>query len=115
MRKKPARNDPDAREGFISAARDLWPAAKGSLAHVARPCGRPKSCAACRSGRRHPMWIFTFRQSGRLRCRYVPADLAESLRRALANGRAIEKRLIEEGAALIERYRRARDGGAGLE
>ena len=90
------------------AVGDLWPVAKGSLARVARPCGRPKQCAACLSGRRHPMWIFAFRQEGRLRCRYVPEDLVETLRSALANGRKLEKRLAEEGAALIERYRRER-------
>jgi hypothetical protein len=54
------------------------------------------------------MWIFTYRQEGRLRCRYVPAELAPALRRALANGRKLEKRLMEEGAALMERYRRER-------
>jgi hypothetical protein len=108
MNKKPDREERDAREAFVAAARDLWPAAKGSLAHVARPCGRPKKCAACLSGQRHPTWIFTFRQGGRLRCRYVPGDLVETLRRALANGRKLEQRLVEEGAALIERYRRER-------
>ena len=95
-------------EAFRAAAGDLWPVAKGSLARVARPCARPKECAACVSGRRHPMWIFTFRQGGRLRCRYVPAELAPLLRRALAHGRKLEKRLIDEGVALIERYRRDR-------
>jgi hypothetical protein len=54
------------------------------------------------------MWIFTFREGGRLRCRYVPADLVATLRVALTNGRKLEKQLAEEGAALIERYRRAR-------
>jgi hypothetical protein len=108
MSKKPTREERDAREAFLAAARDLWPAAKGSLARVARPCGRPKECAACRSGRRHPMWIFTFRQEGRLRCRYVSAEFAPVLRRALANGRKLEKGLTKEGTALIERYRRER-------
>ena len=108
MNKKPAREERDAMEAFLAAARGLWPAVKGSLARVARPCGRPRKCAACLSGKRHPMWIFAFRQEGRLRCRYVPADLVERLRLALANGRKLEKRLTEEGAALIERYRRER-------
>jgi len=108
MKKKPDREERDAREAFLAAARGLWPAVKGSLARVARPCGRPGQCAACRSGRRHPMWIFTFRQEGRLRCRYVAEGLVPALRRAVANGRKLEKRLSEEGAALIERYRRAR-------
>jgi hypothetical protein len=108
MSEKSMREEEDAGKKFLAAARDLWPAVKGSLARVARPCGRPKQCAACRSGKRHPMWIFTFRHGGRLRCRYVPEELVEALRRAVANGRKLEKRLTEEGAALIERYRRER-------
>lgn len=108
MRKQRPTQEQDERESFLAAARDLWPVAKGSLARVARPCGRPQKCAACLSGRRHPMWIFTFRHEGRLHCRYVPADLVETLRRALTNGRKLEKRLTEEGVALIERYRRER-------
>jgi len=109
MSKKQVPPEAQAQEAFAAAARGLWPAAKGSLARVARPCGRPKECAACRSGQRHPMWIFTFRQKGRLRCRYVPADLVETLRAAVANGRKLEERLTEEGSALIERFRRERD------
>lgn len=108
MSKQSPTRQRDEREAFLAAARDLWPVAKGSLARVARPCGRPKRCAACLSGKRHPMWIFTFRQDGRLRCRYVAEELVEVLRRAVANGRQLEKRLTEEGAALIERYRRER-------
>jgi hypothetical protein len=54
------------------------------------------------------MWIFTFRLEGRQRCRYVPDDLVEALRRALANGRKIEARLASEGEALVKRHRRAR-------
>jgi len=108
MSRKPHQTGRDARKAFQAAARDLWPAAKGSLARVARPCGRPEKCAACLSGKRHPMWIFAFRRRGRARCRYVPAELVETLRRALANGRKWEKRLTEEGVWLIERYRRER-------
>lgn len=105
----------DAQEAFAAFAGSLWPVAKGSLARVARPCGRPKECAACRSGQRHPMWIFTFRDGGRLRCRYVPEAWVETLRQALANGRELEKRLAAEGAALIERYRRERAAGSARE
>ena len=105
---KPCKPQTDARAEFLGAVSDLWPVAKGSLARVARPCGRPRKCAACRAGRRHPMWIFTFRQEGRLRCRYVPADLVETLRRAVGNGRKWEKRLVEEGVDLIERHRAER-------
>lgn len=108
MNGQPARHERDERAKFAAAARDLWPVAKGSLARVARPCGRPGRCAACLSGRRHPTWIFAFRQGGRSRCRYVPEELVEPLRRSLANGRKLEERLVGEGVALIERYRRER-------
>lgn len=108
MSKRPVDLESDARRQFAAAARELFPVAKGSLARVARPCGRPKECAACLSGKRHPMWIFAFRQEGRARCLYVPEGLVPALRRALANGRKLEKRLVNEGAALIERYRRER-------
>ncbi len=107
MSKKPSESEAARRARFAAAARERWPVAKGSLAHVARPCGRPQDCPACRSGRRHPMWIFTFRQAGRLRCRYVPEACVEGLRRALQNGRDLEARLVEEGAAFLERLRRA--------
>src|SRR3990172_2853334 len=105
MNKQAPLQEQDARESFLDFARDLWPVAKGSLARVARPCGRPKQCPACASGKRHPMWIFTFREEGRLRCRYVSVELAPALRLALANGRKLEKRLVKEGVALIGRYR----------
>jgi hypothetical protein len=61
------------------------------------------------------MWIFAFRQEGRPRCLYVPEALVPALRRALADGREMEKRLVAEGAALIERYRRGRAGGSARE
>ena len=115
MSKTPDRQERDAHKAFAAIARDLWPVAKGSLARVARPCGRPKTCRACLSGKRHPMWIFTFRREGQQHCRYVPAELVEPLRRALANGRELEKRLAEEGMALIERYRRERASRPGGE
>jgi hypothetical protein len=106
--KEPLVRESEARRQFAAATRGLFPVAKGSLARVARPCGRPKECAACLSGKRHPMWIFAFRQEGRPRCLYVPEGLVPALRRALANGRELEKRLVTEGAALIERYRQGR-------
>jgi hypothetical protein len=108
--KKPLVRESEARRQFAAAARGLFPVAKGSLARVARPCGRPKECAACLSGKRHPMWIFAFRQEGRARCLYVPEGLVPALRQALADGREMEKRLVAEGAAMIERYRRGRSG-----
>lgn len=85
----------------------LWPLAKGSLAQVRKPCIRPQ-CAACRSGRKHPAWLFSFTQGGKRRCRYVPLELVSTLRKALDNGRHVERRLVELGAELLQRHRQER-------
>ena len=94
-------------EGFVRDVAALWPVAKGSVALVRRPCIRA-NCPACRSGRKHAAWIFTFRQGGRQRCRYVPKDLAPLLRQAIANGRLLEARLTQAGVECIERHRQER-------
>ena len=94
-------------QSFAEDVAALWPLAKGSLALVRRPCIRA-NCPACRSGKKHAGWIFTFRQGGRQRCRYVPRDLAPLLRQAIANGRLLEARLTRAGVELIERHRRER-------
>jgi hypothetical protein len=86
----------------------LGPLAKGSLAKVAKPCVRP-NCPACRAGRKHPMWIFSFQAGGKRQCRYVPVELVPRLKQALANGRAVEAYLHAAGPALIRAYRDARD------
>lgn len=78
----------------------LWPVAKGSLSEVRKPCTR-SNCAACREGRGHRVFLFSYREGGRRRCAYVPANLAPLVRRAIANGRAVEQRLAAEGRALI--------------
>lgn len=92
-------------QAFLKEAAAHWPPAKGSLAFVRRPCTRP-NCRACQSGDKHGAWIFTFRQEGRQRCRYVSKELAPLLRRAIANGRWLEARVTELGAALAEAHRR---------
>ena len=102
----------EAAKAFQEAVGRLWPAAKGSLARVRRPCTRP-TCAACRRGEKHPGWIFTYRDQGRLHCRYVRPALVPRLRRAIANGRAIEALLTQAGAAWIAAQRRELDGLAG--
>jgi hypothetical protein len=93
---------------FLDELAGLWPLAKGSLTLVRKPCIRP-DCPACRSGKKHPAWLFSFPQAGKRVCRYVPAELAPLLQQALANGRRLERRLAELGAELLERYRRQRD------
>jgi len=99
-----------SQQTFLQDVAAHWPLAKGSLAFVHRPCIRP-TCPACRRGDKHSAWIFTFRQGGRQHCRYVSKDLVPLLRRAIANGRWLEARMTEEGAALIARHRSERVEG----
>jgi len=94
-------------QAFLDELVALWPLAKGSLAQVRKPCIRP-NCAACRSGRKHPAWLFSFSQGGKRRCRYVPLELVPTLREALGNGQQLERRLVELGAELLQRYRQER-------
>jgi len=94
-------------QAFLEELAGLWPLAKGSLAEVRKPCIRP-NCPACRSGRKHPAWLFSFSQGGRRRCRYVPQELVPVLRQALDHGRRLEKRLVELGVELLTRYRQGR-------
>ena len=89
----------------------LWPALKGSLAKVRKPCIRP-NCPACARGDKHPAWILSVSQRGRRRCLYVPETLVPNLRLALRNGRKIEGLLGRMGPALIKAYRGQRDTAA---
>lgn len=81
-----------------------WPALKGSLAEVYKPCIRPQ-CAACARGDKHPNYLLSFTERGRRRCVYVPKPLVPLLKRALTNGRRIEQLLYEMGPALLREYR----------
>jgi hypothetical protein len=94
-------------QAFMDGLAGMWPLAKGSLAQVRKPCIRP-NCPACRSGRKHSAWLFSFTQGGKRRCRYVPAELAPTLRQALDNGRLLERRLVELGVEMLLRYRQGR-------
>ncbi len=94
-------------QAFLDELTGLWPLAKGSLTEVRKPCIRP-NCRACKSGKKHPAWLFSFRQGGKQRCRYVPLALVPLLRQALDNGRRLEKRLVDLGVELLSRYRQNR-------
>ena len=89
---------------FLDKLLPLWPALKGSLALVRKPCIRP-NCPACARGDKHPNYLLTFTQKGQRRCLYVPGDMVPALKRALENGRRIEQLLYEIGPALLREYR----------
>ena len=96
------------RQNFLRQLDNLWPAIKGSLAEVRKPCIRP-NCAACARGDKHRAFILSFTDQGRRRCMYVPAEMVPRLRQALRNGKALEALLYELGPELLRQYRRQRD------
>ena len=89
---------------FLKKLLTLWPALKGSLAEVRKPCIRP-NCPACARGDKHPNYLLAFTQKGQRRCLYVPGDMVPVLKRALENGRRIEQLLYAMGPALVGEYR----------
>jgi hypothetical protein len=96
------------RQTFLQNLEKLWPAIKGSLAEVRKPCIRPH-CPACARGDKHPAFILSFTQKSRRRCMYVPAEMVPHLQQALRNGKALEQLLYQMGPELLRHYRQERD------
>jgi hypothetical protein len=96
------------RQNFLHQLEKLWPAIKGSLAEVRKPCIRP-NCPACARGDKHPAFILAFTDKGKRRCMYVPAELVPQLQQALRNGKALEELLYQLGPELLRRYRKQRE------
>lgn len=96
--------DSPVQRRFRDKLLSCWPALKGSLAQVYKPCIRP-NCAACARGDKHPNYLLSFTEKGRRRCLYVPKPVVPLLKRALENGRRIEQLLYEMGPALLREYR----------
>lgn len=99
---------PGMKRAFERQIRNLWPALKGSLTKIHKPCIR-KHCPACARGTKHPAWILTVCQSGRRRCLYVPETLVPTLQLAIRNGRKLEQSLARLGPDLLLAFRRQRD------
>lgn len=95
------------RKEFFAALGRLWPAAKGSVAEVHKPCVRA-GCTACAEGRKHRAFILAYKEGGRRRCLYVPEERVPALRAAIANGRRIEQLLSQCGAEMVKQARRKR-------
>src|SRR2546430_1325028 len=96
--------DSNLRQRFLQQFEKLWPAIKGSLAEVRKPCIRP-NCPACAKGDKHPAFILSFTDKGRRRCMYVPAQLVPQLRQALRNGKTLEALPYQLGPELLRQYR----------
>ena len=100
--------DSALRRHFLCQVEKLWPAIKGSLAEVRKPCIRP-NCPACARGDKHPAFLLSFTDQGRRRCMYVPAELVPQLQQALRNGKLLEALLYQLGPELLRQYRQQRD------
>jgi len=94
-------------EHFLAQIGRLWPAAKGSVAEVRKPCIRA-GCKACAEGRKHRAFILAYKEGKRRRCLYVPAERVPALRAAIANGRRIEQLLSQCGAEMVKQARQSR-------
>ena len=97
-------NDSSVQNRFRAKLLALSPALKGSLAEVRKPCIRP-NCPVCARGDKHPNYLLAFTDQGRRRCLYVPKAMVPALKRALENGRQIEKLLYQMGPALLKEFR----------
>lgn len=92
-------------EEFLKMVGALYPVAHGTLSLVNKRCSSPY-CKACREGRGHPSYIFTFRRDGRQHCLHIQPRHAEAVRKAIDNGRMLEEAILNEGPAFIEKLRR---------
>lgn len=93
------------KEKWIAQIQRLWPAIKGSLAHVHKPCIR-QNCPACASGQKHPAWILSVLAGGKRSTLYVPESLVNPIKQAIKNGRKIEGLLHKAAIQMVKNHRR---------
>ena len=105
MKKETIFDESDLKEKWVSQLQNLWPAIKGSLAQVKKPCIR-KNCEACASGEKHPAWMLSIIKEGRRSTLYIPEVLAPQIKQAIKNGRKIEALLQKEAIQMVKTYRR---------
>lgn len=96
---------------YLEKTAKWWPAIKGSLALVKKPCIR-QGCELCQKGQKHPAYMYSYSDKGKRRCLYVPLELVPLIKQALKNGRCLEQMLFSQGPLLIKSYRNQRDTNA---
>ena len=90
----------NAQEKWMKTVTALWPVAKGSLREVKKTCSQV-GCKACLAGERHAAWLFTYYLDGKQRSKHVPKSEVENLKKALANGRELERMILDSGLHLL--------------
>jgi hypothetical protein len=98
-------DDSQAKQKWQNQVAPLWPAIKGSLAKVYKPCIR-KNCPACARGDKHPAWLLSLSLRGHRTTMYVPQALVATVKKAIQNGHRIEQLLYRAGPELIRKYRK---------
>jgi len=101
-------DNPNLKEKWTAQIQNLWPAIKGSLAQVRKPCIR-KNCQACASGKKHPAWMLSVVAGGRRSTLYVPGALVGPIKQAIANGRKIEDLLQKEAIRMVKNHRKMKN------
>jgi hypothetical protein len=92
------------KEKWTAQIQNLWPAIKGSLAQVRKPCIR-KNCQACASGKKHPAWLLSVVAGGRRSTLYIPEALVGPIKQAIKNGRKIESLLQKAAIQMVKNHR----------
>jgi hypothetical protein len=107
MAKNSRADNHNRKEKWSARLRRLWPAIKGSLVQVHKPCIR-KRCPACASGQKHPAWILSVVIAGRRSTRYVQEPWVPEIKHAIKNGRKIEELLQQAAVQLVLTHRKSR-------
>ena len=89
---------------WVSSVSELYPAVKGSVREVKKGCGY-KSCKLCASGEKHQAYLFTYYKDGKQCSHHVPKPKLEELRKALENGRELERLMVENALELLKSSR----------
>ena len=85
------------RDELLKRLAALVPFAKGSVCVSHKPCGNPWKCKKCLSGEMHPSVQYSFRENGKLRTMHVQPRFLKQVQEAVANGREVERLLVEAG------------------
>ena len=85
------------RDELLKRIAALVPFAKGSVCVSHKPCGNPWKCKKCLSGEMHPSVQYSFRENGKLRTMHVQPRFLKQVQEAVANGREVEKLLVDAG------------------
>lgn len=90
---------------FLKEVEKLLPCVKGSFALVRKPCIR-SNCKACSDGRKHPFYLFSYKEGGKRRSLYVPKEAVSLFAEAIRNGRRLEELMSKAGLSLLDEFKR---------